>query len=130
MRRAATRRLGENFAPTKNFAPVTEQEAAQEFSAVILPFSVGQLAQATGRSKETAKCWKAGRAFPNGVSLMALVAEFPQIRAWANRRTGGFDHPQSQSEGFALLERIMASNTAEGRAMRARLLELSKGTGA
>lgn len=105
MGQTATQRAGEKFAPTKKFSPVTEQEAAEEFSAVIIDFSVGELAHATGRSKETAKCWKAGRAFPNGVSLMALVAQFPRIRVWANRRTGGFDNPQTQVEFLHCLSR-------------------------
>lgn len=103
---------------------MSEQDAAAEFSAVILAFSTGEIAKATGRSKETVKCWKAGRAFPNGVSLMALTSEFPRIRAWYDRRTGGVHNPQSQVELFAELERIMASETPEGRAMRARFQQI------
>jgi hypothetical protein len=131
MPRHATKLQGENFSPSKNFSPVfspmSEVDAAQEFAAVILPFSVGELATATNRSKETAKCWKLGRAFPNGVSLMALVAEFPAIRAWAHERTGGFDSSQSLGTMFALLEKVMASDTAEGRAMRARFQQIAEG---
>lgn len=116
---------GAKISYPKNFAPImTEQAAAAEFSGVILSFSTGQLAQATGRSKETAKCWKAGRAFPNGVSLMALVTEFPQIRAWAHSKTGGFESSQSLDVMFGTLEQIMASDTPKGRAMRARLQQI------
>lgn len=124
----ATRLEGDNFSPKNKFTPVTEQEAAKEFSAVILQFSVGELAHATGRSKDTVKCWKSGRAFPNGASLMALIAEFPRIEAWVRSKTGSaFQSPASLGEVFGLLERLMQSDTAEGRAMRARFLELSKG---
>lgn len=117
------------IARSNNSSPVfvSEQEAAKEFSAVILPFSVGELATATDRSKETVKCWKAGRSFPNGVSLMALVAEFPAIRAWHHTKTGGFDSPQSLGAMFSTLERVMASDTAEGRAMRARFQQIVEG---
>lgn len=126
--RTASRAQGEIFAPTKNFAPVfSEAEAAQEFSAVILDFSAGELARAAQRSKETAKCWKAGRSFPNGVSLMALVTEFPRIHAWFNSKTGGLDSPQGMSAAFALIESTLASNTPEARAMRARIEQLMAG---
>lgn len=125
MVRSATKTTGEKIAPATNFAPVlTEQEAAAEFSAVILDFSAGELARASRRSKETAKCWKAGRAFPNGVSLLALVNEFPKIRAWVNAKTGGFDSPRGLSAAFALVEQIMATDTPDARAMRARLQQL------
>lgn len=125
MRRPATKLGGENISPPKNFSPVfSEPEAAKQFSAVILPFSVGELALAADRSKETAKCWKNGRAFPNGVSLMALMAEFPVINAWVKTRTGGFDSPLALAEGFAMLEKIMAGETPEARAMRARVMQL------
>ena len=116
---------GEKIAYPKNFAPVlTEQAAAAEFSAIILPFSTGQLAQATGRSKETAKCWKSGRAFPNGVSLMKLMEDFPQIDAWVRSKTGRFNSPQTLGTMFGMLEKVMASDTAEGRAMRARFQQI------
>jgi hypothetical protein len=129
--RSSSALKGEKFSPagaSKNFAPdffpATEQDLAQEFSAQIIDFDTGVLAKASGRSKETVKCWKAGRAFPNGASLLALIAEFPRIRAWADRRTGGIANPQSFAETMELLERLMASDSAEGRAIRARMAEL------
>lgn len=102
--RAAMKPVGVKITYPKNFTPVlTEQVAAAELSAVILPFSTGQLAQATGRSKDTVKCWKAGRTFPNGVSLIALVKEFPQIRAWANSKSGGFNSPQGMNAAVQII---------------------------
>jgi hypothetical protein len=50
MRKTSTRLRGENFLPSKNFTPdfsaQSEQQAAAEFSAVIIDFSAGQLARA------------------------------------------------------------------------------------
>ena len=125
MRNSSTRLRRENFLAPKNFTPkIDEVQAAKEFSAVILDFSAGQLAYATGRSKQTAKCWKAGRAFPNGNSLKSLEAEFPAIRSWANNRWGIHDSAERLTNGFALLEQMMASNSPEGRAMRARFQQM------
>src|SRR5262249_23529744 len=110
MSQLAKKLMGEKFSPS-NFSPIfSEVEAAKQFSAVILNFSTGDLAQATRRSKETAKCWKAGRAFPNGVSLMALVREFPEIRAWVRARTGEFDDPRSLDITFSAAEQLMQSD--------------------
>lgn len=118
------------FSPRRISHPfLSEPEAAEEFSAVILDFSAGELARASGRSKDTAKCWKVGRAFPNGVSLIALIREFKPIRTWVESKVGALDSPRGMSEGFAILEKIMVSNTPEGRAMRARALELASGKG-
>lgn len=124
--RQSTGARRERFSPQKSLPPrISEIEAAAEFSAVILPFSAGQLAQASGRSKETAKCWKAGRSFPNGTSIKALEAAYPLIRSWANQRWGIHDSPERLTNSFALLEQIMASDSAEGRALRARLQQLA-----
>lgn len=84
--RGATKRRGETFARAKRFSPVfsTPREAAKAFQPVVLPFSAGELAFTT--NKETAKCWRAGRAFPSGLNLMCLMAQFPTVRAWVNEQ--------------------------------------------
>lgn len=51
---------------------------------------------------------------------MKLVAGIPRIEAWFSRRTGRLNNPQSFAEMCAFLEKAMASNTPEGRALRAR----------
>ena len=126
MSRFATRTTGEKFVRPTRFSPVfsSENEAKEEFSAVILPFSDKELAESADVSTETVKCWRARRALPRGFNLMALVADFPDIAAWFGRRTGGLSNPQSEVELFGHLEQIMASDTPQGRAMRARLRQL------
>lgn len=124
MPRRATKLTGVNFTP-HNFSPIfSEAEAAKEFSAVIVPFSTGELALATKRSKDTAKCWKRGRAFPNGVSLMALVHEFPEIRAWVKSKTGEFEDSKSLASRYQTLEEVMFSDSALAKKLRSRMLQL------
>lgn len=116
---------GERFHDTKkNFVEISETEIKAEFSALILPFKDHRIARAVDCSIDTVKMWKAGRSFPQGRYLMRLVSEFPKIRAWHDQRTGGLSQPQNMSECFAFLEQMMASNTPEGRAMRARFQQI------
>lgn len=108
MGRTATRARGETIARAKRLSPVfsSPREAAKEFSAVILHLSVGELAFNT--NKETAKCWKAGRAFPSGVNLMALMAEFPHVRRWVNEQIdGGAFHPESPEAIAAIVQQVI-----------------------
>ncbi len=121
----ATILKGEEFTADVKFSPIESDDALKaDFSALIVQFPVKRLAKAADCPPDTVKCWKAGRSFPQGRYLMRLVSEFPKIRAWHDHRTGGMSNPRSQSEMFADLERIMASNTAEGRAMRARFQQI------
>ena len=124
MNASAIKQTDTNFVPSTNFVPISEAERAEEFAGELIPFPAKDLARASSRSVETAKQWKAGRRFPNGESLMALMAAFPTINAWVLRKTGGIHSPQALSTAFALLEQIMQSDTAEGRAMRARFQEI------
>lgn len=126
MGRSATKPAGEKFAPPNNFSPkiASDGDLRAEFSALILPFPDKVLAASADCSPETVKCWKAERSFPQGRHLMKLVADFHRIQVWHDRRTGRSNNPQSQSELFALLEQVLASDTAEGRAMRARYQQI------
>jgi hypothetical protein len=126
MSRYATKPRGEKLPLSNNFSPKIDSDGdlRAEFSALILPFPDKVLATSADCSPETVKCWKAERSFPQGRHLMKLVADFPKIQAWHDRRTGRVNNPQSQSELFALLEQVMSSDTAEGRAMRARYQQI------
>lgn len=117
---------GEKIPATENFSPKIDNdgEIKRELAQIIQLYPDKVVAEAVDTSPDTVKCWKAERSFPQGRHLMRLVQAFPKIRAWHDRRTGGINHPQSQVELFAELERIMASNTPEGRAMRARFLQI------
>lgn len=123
---AAINVAGENFFPANNFSPEfpSDRRLRAEFAEVIQLFPDKVLAQAADCSPETVKCWKAERSFPQGRYLMKLVADFPKISAWHDRKTGRIHTPQSLTELFSHLEQVMASNTPEGRAMRARLQQI------
>lgn len=73
----STQMMGTNFVH-----PLTERDAAERFSAAIIRFQSGQLAQASCRTKDAAKSWKAGRRCPNGSSLINLARAIPAVRAW------------------------------------------------
>lgn len=73
---------GAKIAPGARFSPINDRDAAEEFALLVVDFSAGQLAKAACRSKETAKCWKAGRALPNGASLLNLAGNIPRIHDW------------------------------------------------
>jgi len=79
---------------------IDEREAAEQFSAVVVDFSAGQLAQLARRTKGTAKNWKAGRVFPNGASLLNLAMTVPVVNAWVQAKIGRpeFDCPRTAHE--------------------------------
>lgn len=82
MAKIATLRRGTNLVPPKSLVPITEQDAAKAFSAVILKFSAGELAQTSKRSKEAAKAWKEGRSLPSSWSLLNMAQDIPAVRNW------------------------------------------------
>lgn len=101
-----------------------DNEEKADFAKLIRPFSDVKLARAAEVSTETVRTWKVERSFPNGRHLIRLMEEFPKVNAWVNRRAGGINNPQSLSEGMAYVEKIMAGNTPDSRAMKARLQQL------
>lgn len=68
--------------PIKPAPILTEDDAAQEFSALVLEYSRGDLAQLSGRTKEAAKHWKAGSRAPNCSSLITMGRRHPRIKEW------------------------------------------------
>lgn len=70
------------YVTQKRLVPADEQQAAKSFSAVVIPFSAGELAQAAHRTKEAAKAWKAGRSLPSGWSLLNMAQDIPAVRNW------------------------------------------------
>lgn len=101
-----------------------DNEERAEFAGIIRVYSDRKVSKAADVSEETVRLWKAERRFPQGHNLMRLMSEFPKIAAWVNRRAGGIANPQSLSEGMAYVESVMASNTPDGRAMKARLQQI------
>ncbi len=79
---AAKRKRGTNVRPRTNVIPITDREAAQKFSALVIAFPAGQLAQAAARTKDSAKGWKKARAFPSGASLINMCRAIPSVYEW------------------------------------------------
>lgn len=63
-------------------AGMTEEEAARKFSALVIPYSKGDLATAACRTKEAAKHWKDGSRAPNSSSLINIGRRIPRVRDW------------------------------------------------
>lgn len=82
--RVAMRPVGEKSAPTTSFAPIfpSKREARDEFASIIHSFENGVIANDADVSKETVKCWKAGRAFPNGENLIKLAFKNRIVLGW------------------------------------------------
>ena len=94
---------------------MTEPEGAEDLAPVLDDFEEGQLAQATNRSKETARLWKMGVRFPNGASLINLARNVPAVRAWLLQQIGSeaeeFDDEQVLARFMNLLERAQFKKT-------------------
>lgn len=115
---------GTNLSPQKIVVPITERDAAQEFSAVIIPFTAGELAQAAKRSKEAAKAWKEGRSLPSGWSLLNMAQEIPEVRNWMLAKLGvgarvGFDSPEAVGAIAAAVQAVASMPGPSGDAVRA-----------
>lgn len=70
------------FTPVKLPPKITNEEATQQITGIVLGFSAGTLAKAAGRSKDSAKHWKAGHACPNVASIINLARQIPSVHKW------------------------------------------------
>lgn len=111
MRSRATSSEGTNLVPKTNLVPIgDERDEALAFSAIVIPFSAGELAKAAKRSKEAAKGWKEGRSLPSAWSLMNMAQQIPAVRNYMLARLGvgvrgqGINSPQGMN---ALAEAIV-----------------------
>lgn len=111
---------------------MTEEQAAEEFSALVLPYSRGDLAQLSGRTKEAAKHWKAGSRAPNCSSLISMGRRNPRIRDWVIAQMdaevqGGADEARAEQEMRAQLQMTAQMPGQEGAMARAMLKILERG---
>lgn len=90
--RSAINRGGTTVLPPTTVLPACEREAAKAFSALVIPFSRGELASAAMRTKDAAKKWKDGTALPNGYTMLMLGREIPAVRNWMLGMLGVTDH--------------------------------------
>lgn len=122
MVRQATEERATSLALQKNIVPVTERDAAQEFSAVIIQFSSGELAQAAKRSKEAAKAWKEGRSLPTAWSMLNMAREIPAVRNWMLAKLGAdpqFNSPEMLSVLVGAVQTVAAMPGMDGDRLRA-----------
>lgn len=105
--------------------PSNDHEAALEFSAVIIPFSTGELAQAGKRTKDAAKKWKEGRSMPSALSLLNMAREIPAVRAWTIAKLGANQPPEFMNSPavltamMAALHQVSKQDGPDGDAVRA-----------
>lgn len=133
MVRRASSVAGTNLVPQTNLVPIgDERDEAQAFSAIIIPFSAGELARAAKRTKEAAKGWKEGRSLPSAWSMLNMAREIPAVRNYMLAKLGAGSHVQFNSpQGMnALVEavQVLANMPGkEGEAIRAALSGAGKG---
>jgi len=110
--------------PPTMILPANDREAAAQFSAVILSYSVGEVARAAKRTKDAAKKWKAGNAMPCSLALMEMAQSLPAVRNWVLAKMGpGFQQngPQSVSTAVLAVQTLATMPGPEGDAVRAAL---------
>lgn len=127
----AMRRIGTEFAPPANFVPITEKETKSSVSALIIPFSSGQIAKITGCDKETTRAWREEKRAPHSPNLINLAGAIPPVRQWLIDRTGGIPTRDNTSldDVILALHNIGARNTDEGARAR-QLLAVNYSLGA
>ena len=69
-----------NVAASK--APVGDRDVAERFSALVVPFSAGDLARAAHRTKAAAKGWKDASRAPSLASVINMARQIPAVRQW------------------------------------------------
>lgn len=111
---------------------MSEDEAAKEFSALVIEYTRGDLAQASERTKEAAKHWKAGTRAPNCSSLITMGRRNSRIRDWVIAQMDvdlppSVDAPNSHQDDRAQLQMLASQPGQEGAMARAMLKILDKG---
>lgn len=125
--RTAMKLAGEKVAPPKKIAPlfVSKRAAKLEFASVIDEFELGEVANDADVSKETVKCWKAGRAFPHGQNLMLLMLRNRKVCGWVLGKLGLNQMPECLNDPRVLnalqafAHRVSFENDPDGDEARA-----------
>jgi prolyl oligopeptidase PreP (S9A serine peptidase family) len=125
--RTAIKLAGEVSAPATISAPTmpAKREAKQEFASIIREYENGEIANDADVSKETVKCWKAGRALPQADNLFKLAQKNRTVQAWAMRQLGisqpaeFFNSPAGLTAAMAAVWQVMHQPGPDGDAVRA-----------
>lgn len=116
-----------SIVPQKRVVPLTDREGAKAFSAIVIPFSYGELAQAAERSKEAAKAWKEGRSMPSALSLLKMAKQIPAINNWVLGMLGSdaeHEAPQVMNTILGSLQTVAAMPGQDGAQARAVLAQM------
>jgi hypothetical protein len=130
--RQAMRARGTTFVPQTNLVPkIFSRDAAEDFAAVVIPFSAGQLARAAQATVEAAKGWKSARSLPSSANMITLARALPSVKAWLYRQVEQgvpveYDSPRVATALFAQIQRLAGQQGGEGDAARAILREAAR----
>lgn len=112
--RKGTKFVGVHFQPEK----LSEKQGSAEIIPLLAHVPAKVLAQATGRSVETSKGWKSGRAFLNGASLINLARSFPEVRNWVIEQCGGDAGPNAAALIGSAILKLASQPTPQGELAR------------
>lgn len=131
--KTATKRTGTTVGPSTTVVPITDKIAmTAAFSAVVLPFENGELAQWGKCGKEAAKKWKAARSLPSFWTMANLARENPVIRDWVLARLNvnpDFNSPQFMTMAASAMYQLAHQRDEAGEAMRELIAQLAKKNG-
>lgn len=119
--------------PVTTVMPACERDTATEFSALVLPFSRGELARAANRSKDAARKWKEGAALPNAYTMIMLGRKIPLVRNWMASKLGlstgtsMFLSPEVMTALLAFLYQVSHQDNPDGDAARKLLMRMGRG---
>lgn len=122
----------EQASPSRGKRVFSDEEIRDEISAIVLPFSAGQLATASGRTKEQAKKVKQGYTAPNAATLINWACNIPVVNDWlmakiAANGTRPETNPQMLVEVLTQLRRMSETDTTEGRALKQIFRQVARG---
>jgi hypothetical protein len=90
-------------------ASLDDREAAERFSATVLPFSAADLARAARRTKAAAKGWKDASRAPSLASTLNMARNIPAVRKWLLHELGEvaeFDDPRVLAAAVILAQHL------------------------
>lgn len=133
MARTSIKPRATTVVPVTTVMPACERDAAAEFSALVLPFSRGELARAANRSKDAARKWKEGQALPNAYTMIMLGRKIPIVRSWMASKLGMADgasiflSPEVMTSLLAFLYQVSHQDNPDGDAARKLLTRMGRG---
>lgn len=124
MNLATTTTWGEHRHRANIVPKITEEEAKQRLTAVLLRFPAKVLAEASGNSIDAARDWKKGKRFPHGAALINLCRALSPIDDWLIAETRPPIHlgtDQDQNIAHAYMQQQASLPGPQGDAARAYL---------